>query len=219
MQALGLVSAWFARVHQGSHRQAALSGVFFLLLGAVGRDHDRGRRYQPCRLADHGHDPGRDGVDDGLGFQQRQKGAGPLAGSPLRFSLRSAQRAIMLAPRAWLLLSARREWPHVSRTLLRGSTHFSHATLSGAVLLQLARILPKNRQNRQNRKKGSLPQSFGSKSISRQFDRAEGCAGGFVASSQADSGSGRFRPCPRPHTLRVLILIASCEPERVLVGW
>ncbi len=36
VQALGLVSAWFARVHQGSHRQAAFHGVFFLLLGAVG---------------------------------------------------------------------------------------------------------------------------------------------------------------------------------------
>ncbi|HEY4313740.1 MAG TPA: hypothetical protein VGN12_30135 [Pirellulales bacterium] len=36
VQALGLVSAWFARVHQGSHRQAAFHAVFFLSLAAVG---------------------------------------------------------------------------------------------------------------------------------------------------------------------------------------
>jgi hypothetical protein len=36
VQALGLVSAWFARVHQGTHRQGAFHGVFFLLLAAVG---------------------------------------------------------------------------------------------------------------------------------------------------------------------------------------
>ena len=36
IQALGLASAWYARVHQGSHRQSASQFVFLLLLALVG---------------------------------------------------------------------------------------------------------------------------------------------------------------------------------------
>jgi len=36
VQILGLASAWFARMHQGSHRQASFHAVFFLLLALVG---------------------------------------------------------------------------------------------------------------------------------------------------------------------------------------
>jgi len=36
VQILGLMSAWFARVHQGSHRQSAYNSVFYLLLAVVG---------------------------------------------------------------------------------------------------------------------------------------------------------------------------------------
>ena len=71
VQALGLVSAWFARVHQGTHRQGAFHAVFFLLLATVGVDHLAYGRDQPCRIARYRHDAGRDGAHDGVGFPRR----------------------------------------------------------------------------------------------------------------------------------------------------